>query len=136
MQTNGEQARARFAGARVGYLATVDKSGHPHLVPIVFTLLENTLYFVVDAKPKSTTRLKRLHNIRGNPHVSVLVDHYDEDWNQLWWARADGTASVLDEIAPDAMSALAERYPQYQEWPPGPMVAIAVHSWSGWSARG
>jgi PPOX class probable F420-dependent enzyme len=131
---DAEQARARFAGGRVARLATVDATGRPRLVPIVYALLGDALYFVVDAKPKSTTRLRRLADIRADPRVSALVDHYDEDWDTLWWARADGTARVLDDLRPDALAALAARYPAYRVTPPGPMVEIAVQRWSGWSA--
>lgn len=133
-----EQARERFGQTRVGRLATSDAAGRPHLVPIVFALVGENLCFVVDAKPKSGARLKRLDNIRANPSVSVLVDHYAEDWSQLWWARADGTARIVelsDRAATDPLAALVDRYPQYREMPPpGPLVDITVRRWSGWSA--
>ncbi|WP_344138678.1 TIGR03668 family PPOX class F420-dependent oxidoreductase [Luedemannella flava] len=124
--------RARFADARVARLATASPDGRPHLVPIVFALLgDDRLCFAVDAKPKSGAPLRRLTNILGNPLVSVLVDHYDEDWRQLWWARADGSARVVAGAAPEA---LVGRYPQYQVTPPpGPVVEITVNHWSGWS---
>lgn len=122
----------------MGRLATADSAGRPHLVPIVFALVGNDICFTVDAKPKSGARLKRLDNIRANPAASVLVDHYSEDWSQLWWARADGTARIVelsDRVAAEPLAALVERYPQYRDTPPpGPLVAITVHRWSGWSA--
>jgi PPOX class probable F420-dependent enzyme len=131
------EARCRFAAARVARLATVDAHGHPHLVPIVFALAGHTIYSVVDAKPKRTTELRRLRNVRSNPHVSVLVDHYDDaDWSALWWVRADGTARVLELSEPEARDAvrlLAERYPQQRAT--GPVLATDVERWSGWSAR-
>ncbi len=130
-------ARRRFAAARVARLATVDESGQPHLVPIVFALAGETIYSVVDDKPKRTTELRRLQNVRSNPRVSVLVDHYDDaDWSALWWVRADGLARVLEAAAPEAKSALqllAARHPQQR--PAGPVLAIDVQRWSGWSAR-
>jgi PPOX class probable F420-dependent enzyme len=132
------EARRRFAAARVARLATVDARGHPHLVPIVFALARGTVYSVVDAKPKRTTELRRLQNVRSNPCVSVLVDHYDDaDWSALWWVRADGVARVVDLAEPEARSAvqlLAERHPQQRAV--GPVLAIDVERWSGWSARG
>jgi PPOX class probable F420-dependent enzyme len=128
------QARELFAAARVARLATVSPDGRPHLVPIVFAVEGDTIYSVVDAKPKRTTSLQRLANIVANPAVSVLVDEYREDWTQLWWARADGTARVLADPT-DAISLLATRYPQYRaEPPPGPAIAITVNAWSGWVA--
>jgi PPOX class probable F420-dependent enzyme len=135
-------SRARFIDARVARLATTDTDGRPHLVPIVFAAIGDAVYFVVDAKPKAVTgpgtRLKRLDNIRANPAVSVLVDHFADDWRQLWWARADGYARIIDLADPETagpLAALRARYPQYDsEPPPGPMIAIAVKRWSGWSA--
>ena len=133
-----QQARRRFEAARVARLATADADGRPHLVPIVFALAGATIYSVVDAKPKRTTALRRLQNVRSNPRASVLVDHYDDaDWSALWWARADGAARVLDPADPEARRAvalLAERHPQQR--PAGPVLAVDVERWSGWSARG
>jgi PPOX class probable F420-dependent enzyme len=132
-----EDARRRFGEARVARLATVDAHGQPHLVPIVFALAGETIYSVVDAKPKRTTELRRLANVRANPRVSVLADHYDDtDWDALWWARADGTARVLcldESEARSAVQLLARRYPQQR--PAGSVLAIDVERWSGWAAR-
>ena len=87
------EARERLIRARVARLATVRADGSPHVVPFCFAIGEgDVLYTAVDAKPKSTLELKRLDNVRANPHVSVLVDHYDEEWTQLWWVRVDGPA--------------------------------------------
>ena len=91
------------------------------------------LFIGVDQKPKTTMDLKRLRNIAANPRVAVLVDEYDEDWTHLWWVRVDGVARVLTE-APAAVELLAAKYPQYEADPPrGPVIAIRVDGWSGWS---
>jgi PPOX class probable F420-dependent enzyme len=137
--TTGE-ARRRFAAARVARLATADAGGVPHLVPVVFAIDGDTILTAVDRKPKRTTALKRLANVRANPHVALLADHYaDDDWDALWWARADGLGRVLDPGAPEAHRAvrlLCDRYPQHRAAPPeGPVLAVAVTRWSGWSAR-
>jgi PPOX class probable F420-dependent enzyme len=135
MRRDSDWARERFAAARVARLATVDDHGQPHVVPIVFALERATIYSAVDAKPKSSTALRRLANIAANPQVSVLVDHYDDDWTQLWWARADGPARVQDDGGP-ALALLSERYAQYRDVPPaGPFISIQVRRWSGWSAH-
>jgi len=132
-------ARERFASSRVARLATVDDQGRPHVVPIVFAVDRDTIYFAIDLKPKRTADLKRLRNIAANPKVSLLADHYDDDdWTALWWARADGTARVAETRgdADRAMALLAARYPQYRDQPPpGPIVAITVDRWSGWSFK-
>jgi PPOX class probable F420-dependent enzyme len=132
-------ARERFVAARVARLATVDPAGRPHLVPVVFALDGDTVYSAVDAKPKRTTRLRRLANAAANPHVALLADHYDDaDWTALWWVRADGTARVLDPGMDEALRALdllAGRYGQYRSArPAGPVLAVDVERWSGWSA--
>ncbi|MEU7989213.1 TIGR03668 family PPOX class F420-dependent oxidoreductase [Streptosporangium canum] len=133
------QARARFRDARVARLATADARGRPHLVPVTFDLDGDTVAFAVDHKPKRTTDLRRLRNIAANDRVCLLVDHYDDDWTRLWWVRADGRARVAGDGADRerALARLAERYPQYRDRPPrGPVVLIAVESWTGWSYGG
>jgi PPOX class probable F420-dependent enzyme len=131
-----EQARERFAGARVARLATAGADGAPHIVPIVFALEDDRLYSVVDQKPKRTTDLRRLVNIADNPRVALLVDHYEDDWDRLWWVRADGLGRVLDpdssEEARHAVELLSHRYPQQQAV--GAVLAVDVERWSGWAA--
>jgi PPOX class probable F420-dependent enzyme len=127
--------RALFAAARVARLATVSADGQPHVVPIVFAVEGDTIYSSVDGKPKRSRALRRLANIAANPRVSVLADHYDEDWLQLWWVRADGTASVVDS-SPDAVAALAAKYPQYRDVSlGGPFLHIAADHWASWQAQ-
>lgn len=122
-----------FASVPVARLATVGADGTPHLVPIVFAVAGDLIYSSVDAKPKRTRKLKRLANIALNPRVSVLADHYEDDWSRLWWVRADGVARVLDESLA-AVRALADRYEQYRSAPPaGPFVEITVDRWTAWS---
>ena len=134
-----EAARERFAAARVARLATADAEGRPHLVPMVFVLAGETIYSAVDAKPKRTDRLRRLANAAVNPRVALLADHSDDaDWTALWWVRADGVARVLapeDDEAVRAVDRLVARYAQYREARPhGPVLAVDVERWSGWSA--
>ena len=118
-------------------LGTVTPNGRPHLVPVVFALDHDTIYFAVDSKPKRTQNLQRLRNIAANPAVSLLADQYDEDWARLWWVRVDGVARVVDDAAGagHALDLLAVRYPQYRRArPQGPVVAIAIQSITGWAA--
>jgi PPOX class probable F420-dependent enzyme len=130
------EARARFATGRVARLATAGASGRPHLVPIAFAVAGDTAYSAVDAKPKRTKALRRLANVRENPAVSLLVDHWDEeDWGALWWVRADGRGRVLDPTEPEARRAveqLRERYPR--QLADGEVLAVDVERWSGWAA--
>ncbi len=125
-----------FGLARSGVLATHGHKGFPHLVPIVFGVVDDdTIVTAVDHKPKSTMNLMRLSNITKNPLVSVLVNDYCEDWSALWWARADGTATVTDSVEERLATSLIRRYEEYSELPPhGPWITIKVSQWSGWSA--
>jgi PPOX class probable F420-dependent enzyme len=136
---DAEEARSLFASARVARLATVDSEGRPHLVAITFAADGDEIVTAVDHKPKRTTRLRRLANIEGNPRVSVLADHYEDDWSRLWWARADGAARIVEpggEEHARAVGELAARYAQYDERvPDGPAIVISVSRWSGWRAR-
>lgn len=131
------EARARFAAARVARLATVG-DGRPHLVPVTFALRGDMLAIAVDHKPKRTTELRRLRNVEANPRVSLLADHYDEDWTRLWWVRADGTARVLRaDGRAEPVGWLVAKYPQYAGRPPaGPVILVEVTGWRGWTAAG
>jgi PPOX class probable F420-dependent enzyme len=130
-----------FAKAPTAVLSTVGADGAPHVVPVVFAVRfageEATIYTAVDAKRKSTHRLRRLANIAANPRVSLLVDHYDADWAQLWWVRADGVATVHDGGDQMAIgyAALRQKYLQYDRVAlDGPVVTVAVTRWSSWRA--
>jgi PPOX class probable F420-dependent enzyme len=130
-------AVAMFAESPVAMLATVGADGAPHLVPVVFAVHGDVVYTAVDAKRKSTRRLRRLANIEGNPKVSMLVDHYADDWSQLWWVRADGMAAIHysgEEMA-TGYALLRRKYPQYQRIAlDGPVVTVDVQRWSSWQA--
>ena len=126
-----------MAEARVARLATADAAGRPHVVPVTFAVDGDTVYTAVDHKPKRTTALKRLDNIRARPDVSLLVDHYDEDWDRLWWVRLDGRARVVDD-GPEhdrGVELLVAKYTQYRARPPaGPVIVIEVTGRRTWSA--
>jgi PPOX class probable F420-dependent enzyme len=129
--------RRRVSASRVGHLATIGPGSRPHIVPITFALDRDQLFFAVDTKPKRTLDLQRVRNIDANPAVSVLVDHYEGDWDRLWWVRMDGTARVLTEDVDiqKALDLLAARYLQYRRArPAGPVVAVSIDRMSGWSA--
>jgi PPOX class probable F420-dependent enzyme len=129
------EARARLAAARVGRLASVDHDGRPHVVPICFAVSGDLIVSVVDAKPKRTTQLRRLENVRGHPAVQLVVDHYDDDWSALWWVRVSGHGRVTDGGATrdEAIDLLVDKYHQYREVrPTGPVLAIDVTRISSW----
>jgi PPOX class probable F420-dependent enzyme len=130
-----DAVRRRVAETRVGRLATVTPSGRPHIVPCCFVLDGDTVYSAVDDKPKSTFDLVRLENLRSTGVASLLVDHYEEDWKNLWWVRIDGRAWVAEtgDDRERALGLLAAKYEQYREqMPPGPVVVIDVTTWRSW----
>jgi PPOX class probable F420-dependent enzyme len=134
------EMRQLLRDARVARLATITSAGHPHLVPCCFVLMGDVLmgdvvYSAVDAKPKSTIALRRLANLRANPRAALLVDHYSDDWSELWWVRVDGAGRVLDDGAEReaALGLLTQKYPVYGvERPPGAVIAIDVDGWRAW----
>ncbi|MCP2336423.1 TIGR03668 family PPOX class F420-dependent oxidoreductase [Actinomadura rupiterrae] len=133
-----EGARARLAAAPVARLATVAPDGRPHLVPITFALARGSVFTAVDHKPKASRDLRRLANLRANPRAAVLADHYDDDWDRLWWVRADCRAHAITD--PSAMAApldlLAARYPRYRDQrPDGPLIELVIDRLSGWTAQ-
>jgi PPOX class probable F420-dependent enzyme len=132
-----EEAQRRLARARVARLATAGGDGQPHLVPVTFAVDGDLIYTAVDYKPKKSANLRRLRNIRENPRVALLVDHYTDDWDELWWVRVDGWANVVEDERglQDPLDVLADRYEQYREHRPvGPVIVIQVDRWKGWSS--
>jgi PPOX class probable F420-dependent enzyme len=134
---DAEDLRRRILGSMVARLATVGPDGRPHIVPITFAMDDDTIYFAIDFKPKKTADLQRLRNIEANPSVSVLVDHYEDDWTKLWWVRADGSARIVIDGAlfEQGIALLTHRYTQYRSArPAGPVIAISIARMTGWSA--
>lgn len=138
MRLDPLEARRRFATGRVACLATLHADGTAALVPITFEVVGNRVVSAVDPKPKRTPDLARLRHIAGDPRVTLLVDHYEDDWKRLWWARAEGEARVIaagperDEV----IASLRTKYPQYQSLDGhfGDAVIVEVTRWTGWSA--
>ena len=118
-------------------LATVGPDGRPHVVPVCFAAVGDACYSAVDDKPKTTAALARLANVAAQPAVALLVDHYDEDWETLWWVRADGVARLV-EGGPErdaAVAALRAKYAQYADHRlVDAVLAIEITRWSGWAA--
>ena len=132
---------AMFAAeGRVARLATVDETGYPHVVPVVYATDGRAYYAPLDAKPKTKafTALKRVRNIRSNPRVALLIDHYEEDWAQLRFLLVQGRAELLDGGMEwrAARSLLEAKYPQYRTLPlppEAPVIKIVPEHVVGWS---
>ena len=117
---------------RVAHLATADADSVPHVVPICFVRDGDNLYSVIDRKPKiaAATELKRVRNIIANPRVSVLMDHYEEDWSRLWYVLIRGIASILHK-GPEharAIALLRQKYAQYDQMAIGDRPVIRVQT--------
>jgi PPOX class probable F420-dependent enzyme len=129
--------RRLVSAARVARLVTMDPDQRPNPVPFVFAVEDDLLVSAVDRKPKRSRDLRRLANIRDRPDVAVLVDHYDEDWERIWWVRLRGRGRVVED-GPErdrALAILAGKYRQYRDDPPdGPAILIEIADWRGWSA--
>jgi PPOX class probable F420-dependent enzyme len=112
-------ALALLRDARVGRLATADAAGRPLVVPVCYVFEDGRCYSAVDAKPKQTRNLRRLRNIADNPHVSLVVDVWDEDWSRLCWVIVEGRAEVLGRgaVFARAIDLLGAKYPQYRALP-------------------
>lgn len=137
MRLEPAEARRRFAGSPVLRLATAGADGRPHVVPCTFAVDgSGRIVIGIDNKPKTSKNLRRLRNIRDDPRVSLLVDHYADDWTSLWWVRADGTA-VVDEAGAEQAehwALLRTKYPQYAgQVLDGPVIVVTVEEWSGWA---
>lgn len=134
-----EAERAYIAAARVGRLATADADGRPHVVPVCFALHTNRIVTPIDEKPKTVgpDELRRVRDVRENPAVALVVDHYSENWSRLGWLQVRGRASVTGPEGAGharAVTALREKYEQYRNHalPERPILTIEpghVRSW-------
>ena len=141
---NLDDVRATLESARHGYLSTASAEADPHLQPVVFQVVADSIYIAIDEKPKTTLRLRRLTNIESNPKFALLVDHYDDDWNQLWWILLRGPAEALwpseweQEEASTVIAALRDKYQQYESMglEERPLLKLTPDRVTRWSATG
>jgi PPOX class probable F420-dependent enzyme len=133
-------ARAFLGEHRVAHLATADRDGEPHVVPLCYALAGDAIYFVIDGKPKRRGGLgiKRMRNIAENPNVALIVDDYDEDWGALKYLLIRGRAAVVtdDGERTEALVLLRAKYPQYRamelvgdDYPVVRITPAHIHFW-------
>lgn len=136
MTPPSDRARRRVAEGRVARLGTTNPDGTPNLIPFCYVLEDDTLYCAVDRKPKTTTGLRRVENLLARPDCMVIVDHYEEEWENVWWVRIRGRGRILeggDEYA-HADRLLRMKYPQMRDDPlPPAIIAIDALGWTEWS---
>lgn len=126
---------ADFIDARVARLATSNAHGQPHCVPVCFAWVNGRAVIALDEKPKrvDVQRLKRVRNILQNPQVSLLVDHYEEDWSRLSFVLLEGRATLL-ELAPEHLAGLRAKYPQYHFMNLVWGLVVMPQKWVKWRA--
>ena len=126
--------------ARVAHLATADKSGQPHVIPICFVFDGKHFYSPIDEKPKraAPAKLKRLRNIAENPNVALVIDHYDEDWRKLAYVLIFGRARVINRgiLHRQAVRRLRRKYPQYRRMAidQRPLIVIIPKRITAWGS--
>ncbi len=120
--------------ADFGVLGTVGADGEPHLVPVVFAVVDDDLMIPIDrVKAKRSTRLRRVDNLERDPRATVLVDHRSSDWSQLWWVRVD--VRFLDHAPTESVAPLRAKYEVYAD--PDSIVDVLrfrIERWTGWAA--
>lgn len=137
-----------FEKSTVARLATINPDGSPHQVPLVFTWLEGCFWSPIDGKPKQGSQLKRIRNIETNSRGSLIIDKYSNNWNQLWWIRADLDISIISmndvslaihDSATNAVTSLKRKYPQYEHTPvlanPPTLLRMQPTSLASWCAQ-
>ena len=139
MQLEPDAIDALLSRWPVARLVTLAADGRPAPVPIVFARSAAVLFSPIDGKPKRAGELARERNLRADPRVALLLDHYEDDWERLWWLRVEGRAEVVLAAAhPRALEALRAKYPQYARVPISSgeprLLRIAILRVSSWRA--
>ncbi len=96
---------------RVCRVGTAGAAGVPHVVPVCHVLHGGKLYFA------SETGARKVRNLRQNPHVTVTVDLYSDDWSNLKGVMIQGTATIVGK-GPRFRAIrrlLYAKYPQYPD---------------------
>lgn len=129
-----DRAFELIGSSEVAVLTTIRPDGRPRPVPVVYGVLgDRSLVTAVDHKPKTTRNLRRLSDLERDNRVSLLWQHYESDWNRLWWVRLDGVAAIVEEPTEEMRSALTARYRQYADaGPRGPWITITPERVVGW----
>ncbi len=113
--------------ARVSRVATVDRQGYPHVVPVCHVVASGELYFA------SGSDSKKIQNLRsGRPTLAIAVDDYTEAWGGLKGVMVVGDAKLLDRGARfrSVRRLLYAKYPQYEREAAieeGESVIVAIH---------
>jgi PPOX class probable F420-dependent enzyme len=126
---------------RVARLATADRVGEPHGIPVCFAYDGRLIHIALDEKPKNVpaTRLKRVRNILENPNVALVADRYSEDWDLLSFVVVRGRAELVQperEAHAAAVRLLRGKYHQYEtmKLEENPVISIRPRRVASWGA--
>jgi len=114
-----ETVAVKLAEARVARLATIQPNGQPHVLPVCFVFDQGQFLTALDRKPKRVPpeNLARVRNLQAHPEAALIIDHYSEDWNELWYVLVHGHADMIPPTASAehgrAIQKLRAKYPQY-----------------------
>jgi PPOX class probable F420-dependent enzyme len=119
----------------VAHLGLLDEDGEPRVQPVTFARVGDTIVSAIDDKPKRGIPA-RVERLRRHPRAALTVDRYDADWTRLAWVQLLGDVTIED-IEPEALSALQHRYPAYRARPPrGPLLKLRPIRVLTWRASG
>lgn len=119
----------------MAHLGLTGDDHDPRVLPVTFALEGGALWSAIDWKPKRSSQPARLRYLRARPRAALTADLYDEDWSRLAWVQVLGSVEVLDEGG--GLAALAAKYPQYAERPPGgPLLRLEPERVLCWRASG
>jgi PPOX class probable F420-dependent enzyme len=125
---------------RVARLATADRAGKPHAIPVCFAYDGRLVHIALDEKPKDVpaTRLKRVRNILENPNVALVADRYSEDWDLLAFVMVRGRAELVQPETEEhaaAVRLLRGKYHQYEKMKlEAPIISIRPGRVTSWGA--
>lgn len=137
MRLDHTECLRRATAADHGVLATVHAERGADAVPVCFALDQDRLVVPVDReKPKRTSDLQRIENLRGDPRATLLCERWDaEDWGRLWWVRLSLRTEALAAPDRDEMTTrLRLKYPQYRTAEFHSVLVFRVVDSAGWAA--
>ena len=98
---SSEEMEAYLNETHVADLATVNRDGSPHMIPIWYEYKDGTLYMI------SNKSGKKLHNIRRDSRVVVSVARSEQPYK---YVIIEGTARVITEDIEEPTTSMCVRY--------------------------